>query len=147
VLNVTYEAVEDLAPGRLTRISEARGTITVELDKSAPLVDVLRQLNTEMKQFLARADWYQLWGQEIASRHNPKAPVRLEFIFLPGAPNGVGIAEDLGTVHVYVEPEQDVEQFVAALNPAVQDFLDGGCWFQLYAGEIIDRTSHPMSRI
>jgi hypothetical protein len=148
LLNVTYEAVEDLAPGRLAKIDEARGTVTVSLDKNAPLTDVMRQLNTEMRQFLARADWYQLWGTEIASRHNPQAPLSLEFIFYPGPmPAPVWIREDKGEVHIWVEPGHTVEEFVAAINPAVQDFLDGGCWFQLYAGEIIDRTSHPMSRI
>ncbi|MFF9240042.1 hypothetical protein ACF1AL_14580 [Streptomyces sp. NPDC014801] len=147
MLHVTYEAAEDLEPGRLARIEEDRGRLCVKLDKFAPLAAVLDQLNVEMAHFLERADWYQLWGSEIASRHNPKAPIRLEFIPLPGAPNGAAIFEELGTVHIYVEPTLNVEQFVAALNPAVKDFLASGCWFQLYAGEIIDHNPESMSQV
>jgi hypothetical protein len=147
LLRVTYEATDDLEPGRLAWIDEGRGEVTIRVDKSQPLQAVIRQLNVEVARFLAHADWYQLWGKEIASRHNPAAPVRLEYIFMPGAPKGVGIGESKGEVHVYVDPDQDVEEFAAAANEAVQELLDGGCWFQQYAGEIIDHSPEPMSRI
>lgn len=146
MLSVNYEATEDLEPGRLARIDEARGTVTIMVDKTQPLQAVIRQLNIEVAQFLASADWYQLWGEEIASRHNPAAPLRVEYIFLPGAPNGVGIGEGKGEVHVYVEPDQDVEQFAAAANEAARSLLAGGCWFQQYAGEIIDHSPEPVSQ-
>jgi hypothetical protein len=146
LLSVTYEATEHLEPGRLARVDEGRGTVTIMVDKTQPLRAVIRQLNIEMSHFLARADWYQLWGTEIASRHNPAAPLRVEYIFLPGAPKGVGIHEDKGEVHIYVEPEQDVTQFAAAATEAARSVLDGGCWFQLYAGEIIDHSPEPVSQ-
>lgn len=147
MLHVIYEAAEDLEPGRLARIDEDRGSVTIKVDKYAPLDAVIRQLNIEMADFLARADWYQLWGKEIASRHNPTAPLRVEYIFLPGAPDGVAIRESKGELHVYVEPEQTVVQFAAAANEAVRDLLAGGCWFQQFAGEIIDHSPEPAGRV
>ena len=147
MLRVTYEATDELEPGRLSRIDEGRGEVTIKVDKSQPLQAVIRQLNIEAEHFLAHADWYQLWGKEIASRHNPAAPLRLEYIFLRGAPNGVGIGERKGEVHFYVDPDLDVAQFAAAANEAVQSLLDGGCWFQQYAGEIIDHSPEPISRV
>ncbi|MFF9624215.1 hypothetical protein [Streptomyces griseosporeus] len=149
MLQITYHAVADLPPGKLVRIDEDRGVIDVLLDKNAPLGDVLTQLNREMDQFLARADWFQLWGDEIVSRHTPQSPVRLEFTLDPycagwGEP---AIFEGKGTVHVRVDPELDVERFVAAFNPAVKEFLDGGCWFQLFGSEIIDHSPGPMSQV
>ncbi|MFF9175911.1 hypothetical protein [Streptomyces sp. NPDC014793] len=145
MLYVTYEATEDLEPGRLARIDEGRGWATIIVDKRAPLEAVIRQLNIETSQFLARADWYQLWGDDIASRHNPAARLRLEYIFLPGAPApGVCIREVKGELHFYVDPAQTTEQFAAAACQAVQGLLDGGCWFQQYAGEIIDHSPEPM---
>jgi hypothetical protein len=149
MLQVTYHAVTDLPPGRLVQIDEDRGAIDVHLDKNAPLALVLAQLNREMDQFLERADWYQLWGEEIVSRHTPQSPIRLEFTLDPfvtgwGEP---GIFEGKGAVKIRVDPELDVERFVAAFNPAIEKLLDGGCWFQLYAGEIIDHSPEPMSQI
>ena len=147
MLQVTYLAVEDMEPGRLATIDEGRGELLVRLDKTQPLERVVRQLNIETKHVLARADWFQLWGTEIASRHNPSAPLRLEYIFLPGAPEGVAIRESKGELHVYVEPTQTVVQFAAAANEAVRDLLDGGCWFQQFAGEIIDHNAQPVSQV
>lgn len=147
MLHVTYEAAEDLEPGRLARIDEGRGSVTIKVDKWAPLKSAIRQLNVEMANFLARADWYQLWGKEIASRHNPTAPLRVEYIFMPGAPDGVGMGEGKGEVHVYVDPDQTTAQFAAAANRATQSLLAGGCWFQQYAGEIIDHSPEPMSQV
>jgi hypothetical protein len=147
MLQVTYEAVDDLEPGRLARIDEDRGAITIKVDKLAPLRAVITQLRVEFVQFLTRTDWYQLWGDEIISRHTPSHPLRLEFILVPGASHGVGIAEDKGIVRNYVAEGMTVEQFAEAMNPAVQNVIDGGCWFQLYAGEIIDHSPEPMSQV
>ncbi|RRQ81503.1 hypothetical protein [Streptomyces griseofuscus] len=145
MLHVIYEAAEDLEPGRLARVDEGRGLVRIRVDKFEPLTKVIPQLNIEIADFLSRADWYQLWGEEIASRHNPAAPIRLEYIFYPGSmPAPVWIREDKGEVHVWVEPGLTTEEFVAAVNPAVKDFLAGGCWFQLFGGEIIDHSPEPM---
>jgi hypothetical protein len=147
MLQVTYEAVGDLEPGRLARIDEDRGQIHIRVDKFAPLPKVIAQLNVEMAQFLARADWYQLWGDEIVSRHTPGRPLRAEFTLVSHPGSGVGIAEDRGVVRIYVADGMTPAEFAASMNPAAQDFLDGGCWFQLFAGEIIDHSPEPMSRV
>lgn len=147
MLQVTYEAVDDLEPGRLARIDEDRGTILIKVDKLAPLRAVIEQLRIEMDQFVTRTDWYQLWGDEIVSRHTPGQPLRVEFILVPGYTRGVGIAEDRGTVRNYIAAGMTTEEFAEAMNPAVQGVIDGGCWFQLYAGEIIDHSPGPMSQV
>jgi hypothetical protein len=147
MLNVTYEATNDLEPGRIARIDEERGAIHVKVDRREPLKKVIEQLNIEMAHFLSRADWYQLWGNEIISRHTPDRPLRLEFTLVPGYADETAIAEDRGVVRIYVAAAMTTEQFAAAMNPAVRDFLDRGCWFQLYAGEIIDHSTEPMSQV
>lgn len=149
MLDVTYEAVEDLTPGRLAAITEDRGTIRVRLDKAEPLADVVRQLNVEIERLMASSHWFQLWGTEIVSRDTPDRPLRIEYVFRPWVPRELGacVAEDRGTVRVYICPDLNPEQFAAAMNPATEDFLAGGHWFQLYAGEIIDNSPEPMSRI
>lgn len=149
MLDVAYEAVEDLTPGRLADIAEDRGTIRVRLAKNAPLADVVRQLNIEIDRLMASSHWFQLWGTEIVSRDTPGRPLRVRYIFRSWVPRdlGAGVAEDRGTVRVYVCPELNPEQFAAAMNAATKDFLAGGHWFQLYGGEIIDNSPEPMSRI
>lgn len=149
MLDVAYEAVEDLAPGRLAAIDEDRGTIRVRLDKTRPLADVVRQLNIEIDRLMASSHWFQLWGTEIVSRDTPGRPLRVQYVFRPWVPRelGVGVAEKRGTVRVYICPDLDPERFAAAMNSATKDFLAGGHWFQLYGGEIIDNSPEPMSRI
>lgn len=149
MLDVAYEAVTDLAPGRLAKIDEDRGTIRVRLDKAAPLADVVRQLNVEIDQLMSSARWFQLWEDEIVCSNTPGSPLRIEYVFHPGVPRDIGacVAEFRGTVRVYICPSLDPEQFAAAMNPATEDFLAGGHWFQLYAGEIIDNSPEPVSQV
>lgn len=145
MLQVIYEAANDLESGRLARIDEDRGVIHVKVDKHAPLGDVVEQLRTEFDQFVTRTDWYQLWRDEIVSRHTPGRPLRLQFVLVPDI-DGVIIFEDRGLVSSYVAQDMTVEQFAAAMNEAVQRIIDGGCWFQLFGGEIIDHSPETMSR-
>lgn len=149
MLDVAYEAVTDLAPGRLAKIDEDRGTIRVRLDKDAPLADVVRQLNIEIDQLISSARWFQLWKDEILCSNTPGRPLRIEYLFCPKVPRdmGVGVAEDRGTVRVYICPEITTLQFAAFMTEVTKDFLAGGHWFQLYAGEIIDNSPEPMSQV
>ena len=147
MLHVTYEAVEDLEPRRLARIDEERGGLRIKLDKFESLEDVVRQLNIEMVQFLDRADWFQLWGEEILSRHTPRSPLAVWFLLECREPFGVEFREGRGVVKIYIDPILTTEQFAAVMNPAVKNLLDGGQWFQQYAGEIIDHSPEPMSRV
>lgn len=149
MLDVTYEAVEDLKPGRLAKIEEERGRIRVRLDKHAPLVDVVQQLNTEVDHLMSSAHWFQLWKDEIVSRDTPDRPLRVEYLLASWvAPEmGVGVAEDKGVVRVYICPSLPVAAFAAWMNPATKRQLDAGHWFQLYDGEIIDNSPEPMSQV
>lgn len=147
MLDVAYEAVDNLAPGRLARIDEDRGTIRVRLDRSAHLPDVVRQLNVEIDQLLSSSHWFQLWQDEIVSRDTPDCSLRVEYVLCEDVPPGVGIAEDRGVVRVYIDTALRTEEFAAAMNPATKDFLAGGQWFQLFAGEIIDNSPEPMSQV
>ncbi|MGW2048662.1 hypothetical protein ACWCPF_26275 [Streptomyces sp. NPDC001858] len=149
MLDVAYEAVEDLAPGRLAAIEEDRGTVRLRLDKTRPLADVVRQLNIEVDRLMSSSHWFQLWGTEIVSRDTPDQPLQIQHIIRPWVPRdlGVGLAEDRGIIRVYICPDLDPERFAAAVNPPTEKILGGGRWFQLYAGEIIDNSPGPMSRI
>ncbi|GGV36524.1 hypothetical protein GCM10010293_39840 [Streptomyces griseoflavus] len=140
MLRVTYEAVNHLAPGRLAWIDEGRGRLRVEVDKTAPLEDVVRQLNIEFDELMAEGNWFQLWRGEIISRHTPGAPISVRFIlglcrYQP--PDTAAVLEDRGLVRVHVDPALNTEEFAVAMNFGAKELLAGGQWFQLHAGEII----------
>lgn len=148
MLHVTYEAVGDLPPGTMADIEEDRGRIRVRLDRDAPLVDVVQQLNVEVEQFLARSNWFQLWGREIVCRDSPGSSLRVVYRIDSRAPSlDVGMGEKKGLVTVYIPPALDTKRFAAAMNPAVEEFLAGGQWFQMYAGEIIDMTPEELTEV
>lgn len=149
MLDVAYEAVTDLPPGRLADIDEERGRIRVRLDNSEELADVVRQLNIEIDRLMSSAHWFQLWDTEIVSRDTPGRPLRIEYLFHPEVPRDIGacVGEGRGTVRVYICPELTTKQFAAAMNEATKEFLAGGHWFQLYAGEIIDNSPEPVNRV
>lgn len=148
MLDVAYMAVDDLPPGRLAQIDEDRGTIRVRVDKNAPFPDVIRRLNIEIDQFLATSHWFQLWEDEIVSRATPGCSLRVLYRLDSRVPGPeIGLGERKGLIVVYIPPEFDTEQFAAAMNPVSEEFLAGGRWFQMYAGEIIDNSPEPMSQV
>ncbi|MBD9721894.1 hypothetical protein PV755_09145 [Streptomyces caniscabiei] len=149
MLDVAYEAVNDLPPGRLAKVDEDRGRIRVRLDRDESLAAVVRQLNVEIDQLMSSARWFQLWKDEIICSDTPGRPLRVEYLLCPKVPRdiGVGVAEDRGTVRVYICPEITTVQFAAFMTEATKDFLAGGHWFQLYAGEIIDNSPEPMNKV
>jgi hypothetical protein len=147
MLDVTYEAVDDLMPGQLAVIEEDRGRIRFRLDKTRPLADVVRKLNIEIDRVLSTAHWFQLWGDEIISRNTPGSPLRIEYLLQREEADGVRLEERKGLVSVLIDPNLDTEQFAAAMNPTVMGLLDGGQWFQLFAGEIIDNSPESLSQV
>ncbi|MEV8548383.1 hypothetical protein AB0L04_00810 [Streptomyces glaucescens] len=147
MLDVAYEAVDDLPPGRLAIIDEDRGLIRVRLDKTEPLADVVRQLNIEIDQLMSSAHWFQLWGNEIVCRDTPGCPLRIRYVLKDWDLEDPAVAEDRGIISVYINAGLSVEQFAAAMNPVTKRHLDAGHWFQLYAGEIIDNSPGPMSQV
>jgi hypothetical protein len=152
MLRVTYEAADDLQPGRLVDIEEDRGLIRVRIDQTLQAPDYTAALNTELARFLTRAEWFQLWKDQIVSPKDVDSPVRVvyqldEFGELEFG-DVVEIREHKGLVRILVYPDADVDQFVSGLNPAIRELLDGGQWFQHWRGEIVDMTSpETMSRI
>jgi hypothetical protein len=147
MLEVTYEAVNDLPPGRLADIDEDRGRIRVRLDKTQPLANVVRQLNIEVDRLMSCATWFQLWKDEIVCRDTPDRPLRVEYLLEMKEPEGTYIEERKGLVSVYIDPALGTCGFAAAMNPATRNLLAGGQWFQLYAGEIVDNSPEPMRHI
>ncbi|MFK4869045.1 hypothetical protein ACI3K4_27905 [Streptomyces sp. CSMPJR101] len=148
MLDVAYIATTDLPTGRLAQIDEDRGSIRIRVDKNALLPDVIRKLNAEMDHFLATSQWFQLWKDEIVSRASPGCSLRIVYRLDPRAPGlDIGVGERRGLIIVYIPPALDTEQFAALMNPVSKQFLAGGRWFQLYAGEIIDNSPEPMSRV
>jgi hypothetical protein len=147
MLDVAYRAVDDLAPGRLAKIDEARGKVRVRLDKDAPLADVVRQLNIEIDLLMSSSHWFQLWRDEIVSRDTPGCPLRIEYLLHKEEDYDVCVKERKGLVSVHIDPALSTVEFAAAMNPATKEQLDGGQWFQLYAGEIIDNSPESMSQV
>jgi hypothetical protein len=147
MLHVTYEAVEDLELGRLAQILEDRGRIQVRLDRNASLADVVRQLNVEIEDLMSSASWFQLWKDEIVSRATPASPLRIQYLLHREEPGCAVVRERKGLVRVHIDPALSVDHFAAAMNPASKEFLRGGQWFQLFAGEIVDMTPEPMSQV
>ncbi|HEY9372854.1 hypothetical protein [Streptomyces sp.] len=149
MLDVAYEAVDDLPPGRLARIDEDRGWVRVRVDANVPLADVVRQLNIEVADLLSSARWFQLWDDEILCGDTPGRALRVEYLLSPEIPPemGVGMAEDKGIIRIHICPTLEVADFVAWMNPATKTQLDAGHWFQLYDGEIIDNGPEPMTRV
>lgn len=147
MLDVAYEAVDDLPPGRLARIDEGRGRIRVLLDKNEQLADVVRQLNIEVEQLMESSHWFQLYGDEIVSRDTPGCPLRVQYILKDWPLGEPVVTESRGVVRVYINEDQTPEQFAASMNPATKRQLEAGRWFQLFGGEIIDNSPEPMRQM
>ncbi|HET8944448.1 MAG TPA: hypothetical protein VFO59_06665 [Dehalococcoidia bacterium] len=146
MLDVAYEAVDDLPPGRLAQIDEDRGRIRIRLARTAPLDAVIGQLNIEADQLVRSARWFQLWKDEIVSCNTPDRPLRVEYLLEKREPHGAYIEERKGTFCAFVDPALDTEKFAAVMNPVTVEHLAGGHWFQLYGGEIIDNSPEPITQ-
>lgn len=147
MLDVAYEAVDDLSLGRLARIDEDRGRIRVRLDRTAPLAAVVRQLNIEIGRLMSSARWFQLWKDEIVSHNTPGRPLRIVYLLEKKEADGAYVEERKGLLSVYIDPTLNTEAFAAAMNPVTRQHLDGGQWFQMYAGEIVDNSPEPVSQV
>lgn len=147
MLDVAYEAIDGLAPGRLAKIDEDRGRIRIHLDRNASLADIVRQLNIEIAQLMASARWFQLWKDEIVSHNTPGHPLRIEYLLAKEDDYPICVKEGRGIVRVHIDPLLSPAEFAAAMNPASMEFLAGGQWFQMYAGEIIDNSPEELTGV
>lgn len=141
MLRVVYK-VADLKPGTVSDWREDRGLVQIRITTGATPQDFVPSLNATLADFLANANWYQLWQGEVVSINSPGSPLRVTFELsqLRPAPL-VDIRERKGLVTLHVSPRATAEQFAQALNPSIEQFLDAGQWFQLWNGEIITMDS------
>ncbi|GHH58188.1 hypothetical protein [Streptomyces candidus] len=145
MLSVTYELVPATTSGRRAHFSEARGAVRIEVADGFGAPDLIDDLNRGMQEFLDGARWFQLWRHDIIGRTGGCLSLDIKFSLADLEPGDyVEIRESRGFVSVGIERTATAAQFVRAVNPAVANFLDGGQWFQVYGGEIVD-NSHPDS--
>ncbi|WP_258564685.1 hypothetical protein [Streptomyces himalayensis] len=141
MLRCVYQAA-DLEPGVITDWREERGLLEIRIARHARPSEFAPSLNATLLDFLATAEWYQIWNGEVISVNSPGSPLRatVELSRLHDAPP-VDIREHKGHVIVDVSPTTTVDEFVATLNPSLEIFLAGGQWFQLWQGEIVTMDS------
>jgi hypothetical protein len=139
MLRVVYEATTDLAPGQLVEITETRGRVSIKLREGSAAEDYIPPLNAALKEFVGKCSWFQIWRGQIISADSPDSPLTVQYVPDPDVPLRlcVQIREDRGEVRLHVNPNAPAELLVRALNPAIEQFLAGGQWFQLWQGEIV----------
>jgi hypothetical protein len=147
MLRVVYEATADLERQRLVEIIETRGRVAVKLREGATADEYLAPLNEELKRFVDRCSWFQIWRGQIISADSPDSPLTVQFE--PDGhvdhAQGVNIRELGGVVRLHVCPELTAGELARAVNRPIELFLAGGQWFQLWEGEIVTMDS-PDSR-
>lgn len=143
MLRVVYQAT-DLSAGTLSDWTEDRGLVQIRVNRGATPAEFIPSLNRTLADFLANANWYQLWEGEIVSINSPGSPLRVTYELSRLKPSPVvNIREHKGHVALHVSPTATAEEFVRLLNPSIEEFLAGGQWFQLWNGEIVTMDSPP----
>lgn len=139
MLRVVYEATTDLAPGQLAEIKESRGRVTIKLREGISAGHYIPPLNAELKKFVGKCSWFQIWRGQIISADSPDSPLTVEYEADPEVDRiqGVQIREHKGVVRLHVCPDLTSEELARAVNPPIELFLAGGQWFQLWQGEIV----------
>lgn len=147
MLRCVYEATPHLRLGHLVEIEEARGLITIKVQRDASVEEYTTALNAALERFLANCSWFQIWRGRIISANSPGSPLTVAY-----QPDGhidvhqcVEVRESCGLVQVHVSSRATAAQFVRAMNPSSERFLAGGQWFQLWQGEIITMDSPEAS--
>lgn len=142
MLRVVYEATE-LGSDRPAAIKESRGRVDVSLRKGATAGECIPTLNEELREFVGQCGWFQIWRGQIISAYSPDSPLTVQYEAdrAVGRRLGVQIREHRGVVRLHVYPDLRAEDLVRALNPAIERFLAGGQWFQLWEGEIVTMES------
>jgi hypothetical protein len=139
MLRVVYEATTKLRPGTLVEIVETRGRVTIKLRAGTRADEYLAPLNAALADFVKRCSWFQIWRGQIISADSPDSPLTVQYEADPDVDelSCVQIREHRGVVRLHVCPDVQAEDLVRALNPAIENFLAGGQWFQLWKGEIV----------
>jgi hypothetical protein len=139
MLAVVYEATTDLADGDLVAIQEFRGRVNIKVHGTAEAAEFVPPLNAGLTEFVEQCHWFQIWRGQIISADHPDSPLTVQYEVDPDVDRRtcVQIRESQGRVRLHVCPASTTSEFVAALNPAIRQFLAGGQWFQLWNGEIV----------
>lgn len=141
MLRVVYKAA-DLKDGTISDWREDRGLVEIRVARRARPEQFVPSLNATLKDFLSKAEWYQMWRGEIVSISSPDSPLRVFFeLSRVPSPPPVDIREDRGYVALHVSPTATLDQILVSLNPSIEKFLAGGQWFQLWNGEIVTMDS------
>ncbi|MFE3487515.1 hypothetical protein [Streptomyces griseus] len=141
MLRAVYQAA-DLEPGVISNWREDRGLLQIDVARNATPQQYTRSLNRTLVDVLDQAHWYQVWRGEVISVASPANPLRVQFQISDFNPAPlVEIRERKGLVTVHVSPTATADEFTRALNPALEELLAGGQWFQLWQGEIITATT------
>lgn len=141
MLRVVYQAA-DLPPGVVSDWREERGLVEIRVARGMKAREFIPSLNATLRDFLAHAEWYQLWEGEVLSAGHPRSPLQVTYEVARLNPSPVvHIREYKGEVVLHVSPDASVEEFVQTLNPSIEEFLAGGQWFQLWRGEIVTMDS------
>lgn len=144
MLRVVYEASHDLDdPSATVEIRESRGRVTIKIREGAHASEYIPALNAELAAFVAQCGWFQIWRGRIISAASPENPLTVQYEADPKVTLGscVQIVEDCGVVRLHVSPIAPAELLILFLNPAIERFLAGGQWFQLWDGEIVTMES------
>ncbi|MFB7736256.1 hypothetical protein ACFC08_18085 [Streptomyces sp. NPDC056112] len=143
MLRVVYEATNNLNPGQLAAIDETRGRVTFKIREGAMADDYLQPLNVELRRFVDRRSWFQIWRGQVISANSPNSPLTVQYEADPDVDltTCVQIREDRGIVRFHVYPGAPAELLVKVMNPAMERFLAGGQWFQYWEGEIVTMDS------
>lgn len=147
MLRAVYETA-DLDAGVISQWREDRGLLAITVARHATPQQFTRSLNATLAEVLAGAHWYQVWKGEVVSIASPASPLRVHFQTSDFDPAPlVDIRERKGLVTVHVSPTAEAHEFVHALNPALEELLAGGQWFQLWQGEIVTMTSPDVALV
>lgn len=143
MLRVVYTVTSDLESGRTVTLDESRGRVDIKVRAHATPQDFVPALNAALARFVGECGWFQIWRGQIISADSPDSPLNVQYVIDSDVSLRalVQIREDRGEVRLHVHPQAPIDLLVRFLNPAIEKFLAGGQWFQLWEGEIVTMDS------
>lgn len=143
MLRVVYTVTSDLESGRTVTLDESRGRVDIKVRAHALPQDFVPALNAALARFVGECGWFQIWRGQIISADSPDSPLNVQYVIDSDVSLRalVQIREDRGEVRLHVHPQAPIDLLVRFLNPAIEKFLAGGQWFQLWEGEIVTMDS------
>ncbi|MEU5496105.1 hypothetical protein [Streptomyces griseofuscus] len=143
MLRVVYEATPDIEHGELVEITESRARVNIKVRAGTHATQYVPALNEKLAAFVGQCSWFQIWRGQVIAADSPDSPLTVQYVVDPTVDLRacVQIREDRGTVRLHVCPTVPAEILICFLNPAIEQFLAGGQWFQLWQGEIVTMES------